>query len=134
MRRLLLLVDGRRRLQRYPSLRHGRTLLVRVLVRRRIALRPAAPIDLPRVRPGHRGVAVAAEAAAPATAVIIVVQRIGRIVLRVLQPRDQSLVLVAELAAHQRGFAHHHHVLQRRFIFVNKNRQRRRQTQVPRNI
>lgn len=43
---------------------------------------------------------------------VLVVDAVGGVELRVLQPRDQALVLVAELAAHQRGLAHHHHVLQ----------------------
>ena len=34
------------------------------------------------------------------------------VVLRVLQPRDQPLVLLAEVAAHEARLPHDHHVLQ----------------------
>ena len=36
----------------------------------------------------------------------------GGIVLRVLEAGDQSLVLLAELSAHQTGLPNNHHVLQ----------------------
>lgn len=50
------------------------------------------------------------------------IQAVRRVVLRVLQPRDQPFVLVAEVAAHQRWFTHHHHVLRRRKC-INSNRE-----------
>lgn len=43
--------------------------------------------------------------------VLVVVEAVGGIVLRVLQPRDQPLVLITKLSAHQSGLAHYHHVL-----------------------
>lgn len=46
-----------------------------------------------------------------AVEVVLVVQAIGGVVLRVLQARYQTLILVPELAAHQGRLAHHHHVL-----------------------
>lgn len=46
-----------------------------------------------------------------AVEVVLVVQAVGGVVLRVLQAGDQTLILVAELAAHQGRLAHDHHVL-----------------------
>lgn len=43
---------------------------------------------------------------------VLVVDAISCVKLRVLQPCDQTLVFVAELASHQRGLSHHHHILQ----------------------
>lgn len=91
------------------SLAHRGRFLIRVLVGGRVALRgphPRPPVPharAPRVRARHRRVRV--------EAVVVVVQGVRGVVLRVLQPRDQSLVFISELAAHQRRFAHHHHVL-----------------------
>lgn len=48
-----------------------------------------------------------------AVEVVLVVQAVSGVVLRVLQTSDQTLILVAELAAHQGRLAHHHHVLER---------------------
>lgn len=42
---------------------------------------------------------------------VLILQAIRPIELRVLQPRDQTLVLVTKLPSHQCGLSHHHHVL-----------------------
>lgn len=41
------------------------------------------------------------------------VQTVRSVVLRVLQPRDYSFVLLAKVPSHQRRFTHNHHVLDR---------------------
>lgn len=46
-----------------------------------------------------------------AVEVVLVIQAVSGVVLRVLQTRDQTLILVSELAAHQGRLADHHHVL-----------------------
>lgn len=43
---------------------------------------------------------------------VLIIDAIGRIKLRILQSRDQPLILVPELPSHQSGLTHHHHVLQ----------------------
>jgi hypothetical protein len=50
--------------------------------------------------------------------VTVRVDAVRRVVLRVLQPRDQSLVLVAELATHQRRLTHHHYILDTAIIIA----------------
>lgn len=39
------------------------------------------------------------------------IQTIRGIVLSVLEPRDQSFILITKLATHQRWFTHHHYIL-----------------------
>lgn len=42
---------------------------------------------------------------------VLVVDAVGGVKLRVLQPRDQALIFIPKLASHQCGLTHHHHIL-----------------------
>lgn len=42
---------------------------------------------------------------------VLILQSVRPIELRVLQPRNQTLVLVTKLPSHQSGLSHHHHIL-----------------------
>lgn len=93
----------------FISLTHCRRLFVRVLTGRRVTLRrtygPPIGTPAPRIRsPRHGRVR---------KSVVIVVQGIGRVVLGVLQPGDQSLVFVSEFPSHEGRFPDDHHVLGR---------------------
>lgn len=45
-----------------------------------------------------------------AVEVVLVVEAVGGVILCVLQPGDETLVLIPKLPPHQGGLAHHHHV------------------------
>lgn len=91
----------------FLSLTHCRRLFVRVLTGRCVTLRRSyrSPIwaAAPRVGASRHG--------RVGKSVVVVVEGVGRVVLRVLQPRDQSLIFVSEVAPHQGGLADNHHVL-----------------------
>lgn len=45
---------------------------------------------------------------------VLIVDAVGGVELRVLQPRDQALVFIPKLTSHQCGLTHHHHILHRK--------------------
>lgn len=85
----------------------------------------------PRVARGRFRMELMGVRGRPARRVVTVrVQAVGGVVLRVLQPRDHPLVLLAEVASHQRRFTDNHHVLESRkgalrfgfcFFFFERN-------------
>lgn len=91
----------------HVSLTHCRRLFVRVLTGRCVTLRGPNGTPVWTTSPWvwaarHRRIR---------KSVIIVVQGVGRVILRVLQPRDQSLIFIPEFPSHQGRLSDDHHIL-----------------------